>query len=78
MPKQKDFNKFCLTWFQNYEGKNKNDDLTSESEGEEVSELETRIQKKLEAKKGRSAVSAEVYGDYNKKEDFKPRVIVKN
>ncbi len=27
--------------------------------------------------KGRSGVSAEVYGSYNKKEDFKPRVIPK-
>jgi hypothetical protein len=29
-------------------------------------------------KKGRKAISAEAYGDWNKKEDFKARVIPKS
>lgn len=43
-----------------------------------MSQLEIRRQKRFENKKGRLAVSAEVYGDYNKKEDFKPRIIQKS
>ena len=78
MPRQRDLPKFCINWLKNLQEKTKNDEITSESETEDVSELETKIQKKFEAKKGRSAVSAEVYGDYNKKEEFKPRVIPKS
>jgi cAMP-dependent protein kinase regulator len=34
--------------------------------------------KKISAVKTRAAVSAEVYGEYNKKEDFKPVIIPKS
>lgn len=53
---------------------------TSDSEDDEQDEEEKeRIQKALKGKgtKQRMAVSAEVYGQYNKKEDFVPKVIQK-
>lgn len=46
-----------------------------DSEEEEVKELVPV--KKPDSKKQRSSVSAEVYGLFNKKGDFKPRVIKK-
>lgn len=49
---------------------------TSESEEDEY--IEDLPQKKEVKKVGRSSVSAEVYGLYNKKGDFKPRIIKKS
>ncbi|CAK87116.1 unnamed protein product (macronuclear) [Paramecium tetraurelia] len=50
-------------------------DLSEEDEDEEEVVLEIKQQQKQQT---RTAVSAEVYGDYNKKEDFKPRFIQKS
>lgn len=64
--------------------------LLSEGESEEEEEekneqKEKDFQKEIEEKRqklhlkgGRSGISAEVYGKFNKKEDFKPRVIEKS
>ena len=50
----------------------------TESSAEEDSEEEVEIvQKKEASKKQRAGVSAEVFGQYNKKEDFVPKVIAK-
>jgi cAMP-dependent protein kinase regulator len=40
--------------------------------------MEDIPQSKLQSKKGHSTVSAEAYGKWNKKEDFKPKVITKS
>ncbi|CAK92908.1 unnamed protein product (macronuclear) [Paramecium tetraurelia] len=52
-----------------------NNDLSEEEEEEEELVLEIKQTQKQQT---RSAVSAEVYGEYNKKEDFKPRFIQKS
>ncbi len=44
---------------------------------EEELKFQNRLNKKMNEKKMRTAVSAEVYGNYNKKENFKPRFIKK-
>lgn len=49
---------------------------SDEGEDDEVHEVHEIEGKK--DKQSRSAVSAEVFGVYNKKEDFKPRVIPKS
>ena len=49
----------------------------TESEEEDDEEVEEIQPKKKNIKKQRMAVSAEVYGNYNKKGDFKPKVIEK-
>ena len=41
-------------------------------------EVEPVVQKKEVSKKQRAGVSAEVFGQYNKKEDFVPKVISKS
>lgn len=51
------------------------DEKSSDEEQEEVAEIPAP--KKQTATKVRKAISAEAYGDWNKKEDFKPRVIPK-
>ena len=78
-PKHKQFVTFCIHWLHSYQNKEKNQLSDTESEDEDaIIEMEKKRVKKFETKKGRTAVSAEVYGDYNRKEDFKPRVIDKN
>ena len=48
------------------------------SEEDESDEEEAEIQpKKKNIKKQRQGVSAEVYGEFNKKENFVPKVIAK-
>jgi len=49
----------------------------SSSEGED-DYVEEIVTKPKEQKKPRSSVSAEVYGSFNKKEEFVPRVIPKS
>lgn len=69
---------FCKNWFQTYMEKQAEENPVS---SEEESDGEV---KKLPAKpvpkgtRSRTGVSAEVYGAYNKKEDFEPRVIPKS
>ena len=48
----------------------------TESSAEDDSEEEV-VQKKEVSKKQRAGVSAEVFGQYNKKEDFVPKIITK-
>ncbi len=48
----------------------------TESSGDDDSEEEV-VQKKEVSKKQRAGVSAEVFGQYNKKEDFVPKIITK-
>jgi len=59
---------------------NEREDASQQSDDEEeddVAEIDA-AKKEKNAKKGqRGGVSAEVYGAWNKKEDFKPRVIEK-
>jgi hypothetical protein len=43
-----------------------------------MDDLPEQIQKKVAAKGPRSSVSAEAFGHWNKKSDFKPRVIAKS
>ena len=56
----------------------KEEDVHSDEDDEdnEDEKIETEV-KRSTAKEKRTAVSAEVYGNYNKKEDFKPKVISK-
>ena len=51
-----------------------------QEEDDEVDDLQERINKRKEKGKDgpRASVSAEVFGDFNKKEDFKARVIPKS
>lgn len=48
---------------------------SEEDEDDEVEEQD--IKKVSDAKKNRQGVSAEAYGEFNKKENFVPRVISK-
>jgi hypothetical protein len=43
-----------------------------------LDDLPEQIQKKAAAKGPRSSVSAEAFGNWNKKSDFKPRMIAKS
>ena len=53
-------------------------DSSSESNSEDEKEVDEEIKKrKKKRNKKRAAVSAEAYGEINKKEDFKPRIIEK-
>jgi len=54
-----------------------NSDESQEEEEEKVENLEAK-KKQIKGKGPRIGVSAEVYGQFNKKEDFKPRFIKKN
>jgi cAMP-dependent protein kinase regulator len=54
-----------------------NSDESQEEEEEKVENLEAK-KKQIKGKGPRIGVSAEVYGQFNKKEDFKPRYIKKN
>ena len=53
-----------------------NDDDDFENEEEEL-KFQKRLEQKMNEKKMRTSVSAEVYGNFNKKENFKPRFIKK-
>ncbi len=56
-----------------------NHDKESESEEEEDEEVVEELQpKKKNIKVQRAGVSAEVYGDWNKKGDFVPKVVPKS
>ncbi|CAG9313861.1 unnamed protein product [Blepharisma stoltei] len=58
---------------------NKNAGSEEEQSDESEGEFEEEdLQAKREKKSHRAAVSAEAYGDWNKKEDFRPRVIPKS
>jgi wobble nucleotide-excising tRNase len=50
----------------------------TESEGSEDEEVDIVQPKKKNINKQRQGVSAEVYGNFNKKGDFKPKVIAKS
>jgi cAMP-dependent protein kinase regulator len=51
---------------------------SEEEDDEEVEDLPQQKKNSLNKKNQRSSVSAEVYGDFNKKGDFKARVIPKS
>jgi cAMP-dependent protein kinase regulator len=60
-----------------HENKEEEDVHSDEDEDEDEEVVPDIDVKKIPAKAKRSAVSAEVYGLFNKKEDFKPKVIKK-
>ena len=49
----------------------------SESEDDKMADEEIKKRQVQKSKNKRTGVSAEAYGEFNKKEDFKPRVIEK-
>ena len=51
---------------------------SDEEDHEAIEKLNKKKAKNKENKQGRSGVSAEVYGKYNKKEEFVPKVIAKS
>ena len=51
---------------------------TSEEESEEEEEVHEIVPKKKNYKIQRRAVSSECFGDYNKKEDFQPKIVPKS
>lgn len=55
-----------------------NDDVDSEEENDVIDEMEFNKKKKESGKRNRSAVSAEVYGEFNKKAKFVPKCIEKS
>ena len=48
------------------------------AEEEKIDEINEKNSKKIEKKTGRTSVSAEVYGLFNKKSDYKPKTIIKS
>jgi cAMP-dependent protein kinase regulator len=70
-----------ISKYREMEGANLNEEAVhseeSEEEEEKVENLEAR-KKQIKGKGPRIGVSAEAYGQFNKKEDFKPRYIKKN
>lgn len=53
-------------------------DSEEEEEDKNAKEVDEELAKKAQKRKIRSGVSAEVYGNYNKKGNFKPKVVKKN
>lgn len=79
-PKEKALPGFCKKWFEKYIQKTQENPQVSSDEEDEKDQVDVLVPSKAQPKaktKSRAAVSAEVYGEYNKKEDFKPRVIQK-
>lgn len=85
VPRGHDVIPFCIEWLGRKVTKPESHKTLHESDPEDADEEEQRrfhekMAKKKVSKtaKTRAAISAEVYGEYNKKEDFKPRVIPKS
>ena len=60
-----------------YVGKKKLDDSDHDSDEADDEYTEEIITKSKDKAVGRTSVSAEVYGAFNKKEDYKPKVVPK-
>ena len=60
-----------------YVGKKKLDDSDHDSDEADDEYTEEIVSKSKEKVVGRTSVSAEVYGAFNKKEDYKPKVVPK-
>ena len=58
-----------------YEEESASEDEDDEEE-DEIQDLPSKLQQKFG--KQRSSVSAEVYGNFNKKEDYKPKIVAKS
>ena len=63
---------------QNEKDINKEDDHSDDDEDDDDDEAPEINLKKIPVVSKRSAVSAEAYGFFNKKEDFKPKIIIKS
>jgi len=62
----------------NAKSEDDSEESQSDSEGEEVHDLPAQQEKPVVTKKARQSVSAEAFGRWNKKEEFKAPVYPKN
>lgn len=72
---------FCTNWLKTFNQKtvqHDHDPVESDEENDTVEELVFQQKRKSIVKRNRSAVSAEVYGEFNKQTAFVPKVIPKS
>lgn len=77
-PRKKDLPAFCKKWFEGLLERRNENPVSSDDESDAEPVERTSFRQQASKGKGRAGVSAEVYGEYNKKEDFHPRVIPKS